>query len=83
SKQTLNSNNIQLLPNPTNDILVLQSNETENYSVEIYDIMGQLIAKTNINANENISVGHLKRGLYIFKIFNQNELVQIQKIVLQ
>ena len=83
NKQVINDNGIQLIPNPANDILVLQSNETEKYSVEIYDIMGQFIAKNNINPNENFSVGHLKRGLYIFKIFNQNELVQIQKIVLQ
>jgi len=83
NKQVINDNGIQLIPNPANDILVLQSNESKNYLVEIYDIMGQLIEKKHIDANENFSVSHLKRGIYIFKIFNENELVQIQKIVLQ
>jgi len=82
-KQVINNNKIQLLPNPAKDILVLQSNESENYLIEIYDIMGQLIEKNKVNTNENISVGYLKRGVYIFKVFNQNELVQLQKIILQ
>ncbi len=83
TKQVINNNGILLLPNPATDILVFQSNKNNNYKIEIYDMMGQLIEKNNINTNENISVDHLKRGIYIFKIFNQNELVQIQKIVLQ
>jgi hypothetical protein len=45
--------------------------------------MGQMIERVKVNANENITVSHLKRGFYIFKIFDQNQLVQIQKIVLQ
>ena len=76
-------NAIRLLPNPAKDMLVLQSNEIGNYFIEVYDMMGLLIEKDPINTNENISVGHLKRGVYIFKIFNQNDLVQIQKIILQ
>jgi len=66
-----------------NDWFVSNYTGTYAHNESYFNTMGQLIAKNNINPNENISVGHLKRGLYIFKIFNQNELVQIQKIVLQ
>lgn len=83
AKEIIIKNNIQLIPNPAKDVLVLQSNGAKNYTVEIYDTMGQLIEQEKVNANENIIVSHLKRGIYIFKIYNQNELAQIQKIILQ
>ena len=82
-KETVLNNTILFYPNPAKDLLILQSETSVSYNVEIYDTMGQLIERKKVNANENITVSHLKRGIYIFKIFNQNELVQIQKIVLQ
>ncbi|GAB4453647.1 MAG: hypothetical protein Fur0028_09130 [Bacteroidales bacterium] len=83
SKKTVINNTILLYPNPVKDMLTLQSEISVSYSVDIYDSMGQFIERKIAEPNQNISVSHLKRGIYIFKIFNQNELVQIQKIVLQ
>lgn len=82
-KETVLNNTILLYPNPAKEILTLQSEKSVPYNVEVYDTMGQLIERDNVNANGNITVSHLKRGFYIFKIFDKNQLVQIQKIVLQ
>ena len=79
----VNDNGILLLPNPATDMLYLQADESGNYRVEIHDIMGRLIEKREVGVNENFSVSHLKRGLYIFSIFKDGEMVQKEKIVLQ
>jgi len=79
----VNDNGSLLLPNPATDMLYLQADESGNYRIEIHDIMGRLIEKREVGANENFSVSHLKRGLYIFSIFKDGEMVQKEKIVLQ
>ena len=79
----VNDNGILLLPNPATDMLYLQADESGNYQIEIHDIMGRLIEKREVRVNENFSVSHLKRGLYIISIFKDGEMVQKEKIVLQ
>lgn len=82
-KNGIFKNDILLIPNPAIDFINLKTNDDNIFQLKIYNMVGQLVEKSNIKSNENISVNHLKRGVYIFKIFKQNELVQIQKIVLQ
>ncbi|CAD0003788.1 T9SS type A sorting domain-containing protein [Flavobacterium salmonis] len=57
-----------LSPNPTKSILNINSlNETNNYSVKIYNLIGRLIY-TNENVNSSIDVSSFTPGLYLIKI---------------
>lgn len=66
-----------------NDFIMYHSNIVVLHGVEIIDITKQKIIHKKIESNNNISVDLLKRRLHTLKINNQNQLVQIQKIVLQ
>jgi uncharacterized repeat protein (TIGR01451 family) len=64
------SNYVTLYPNPTNNVLNINSKESiEIQSISIYDILGQLvIAVPNAKAVSSIDVSKLNSGNYFIKI---------------
>lgn len=78
SRQVLNTSTItipttiDIYPNPTTDILYINTNSNENL-VKIYNLNGQLIEYLNFNINKgSIMVDNLKQGIYIIEIENKN-----------
>ena len=67
--------NIAIYPNPVVDNLVIDfSLSSGNYSVEIFDMQGQIIRKENISANEKrlgISFRDFANGMYLLNIINK------------
>ncbi len=57
--------NIELYPNPVNDILHIELS-ADNFGVELYNMFGQQVLKTQ-NERE-ISVSELPSGIYVLKI---------------
>ncbi len=57
--------NLTIYPNPVKDILHIETEET-NFSVELYNMQGSLILKTQ--NSQNISVSHLSEGIYWIKL---------------
>jgi hypothetical protein len=72
--------NIDLYPNPTSDYLNVKSGETKAViSFEIYDMQGQkLLSQKNVSS---INLQNLSQGIYIIKIYFDNELVTTRKII--
>jgi hypothetical protein len=71
-------NNINLYPNPVKDVLYV-SGITSASTLSIYDIMGQLVAKsTELMITDNkINIQHLQAGTYFVAIeTNNNRLTQ-------
>ena len=63
--------NISIYPNPTNSILNIEN--AENATIEIYDLLGRLIlTKSNISAHEKINVSNLNTGTYLIQFKNEN-----------
>jgi hypothetical protein len=60
------NNEFRIYPNPTKDLLNIKFNasETQISSVEIFDMLGRQIMKSDV-ASENISVQSLNKGTYI------------------
>lgn len=73
------SNNIQLFPNPVNDILYINYHGAEVQRVEIYNTTGKLVISIN-NKNE-VNVSRLAAGVYFYKIYTKNENFQTGKII--
>ncbi|RLZ08329.1 T9SS type A sorting domain-containing protein [Faecalibacter macacae] len=78
SRQVLNTStitnpiSIDIYPNPTTDILYIETNSNENL-IKIYNFNGQLVQSLNFNINKgSIMVDNLKQGIYIIEIENQN-----------
>ncbi len=63
------NNQFQIYPNPANNILFIQFENTEihEFHYEIVDYSGKSI-KYGINLNNSIDISDLDKGLYLFKI---------------
>ena len=81
SIEELNSQNINLYPNPTNDILNITSSETIS-EIEIVNAMGQVVKRIDVNAdNVACNVEDLTRGVYVVRISTQGTIISQHKFV--
>lgn len=70
----LNKESITVYPNPAKDIvnIDLKAINTENYSIELYNTVGQLVLSQNKTSNSGniaqISTNKLDEGLYLVKV---------------
>ena len=80
----LEENNLEtvtLYPNPTSDVLTISN--LENATIEIYNLLGQVMTtKTNSSNQETIDVSGYRSGTYFIKISNQ-ELTTTKKFVVK
>lgn len=71
-----------LYPNPSNEFVTLNriNLNAPNISIEFYNLSGILILRKPITSS-TISVKDLDRGLYIFKIFEDNKVTKKGKLI--
>jgi len=72
-KEKLTRSSINIYPNPANDIITI-SNRTSLKVIEIYNSVGLLVLKTQL---QHINITNLSTGFYYIKIFqNDNTFVE-------
>lgn len=64
------ANEITLYPNPSNGLVTIKLNTTENVKITLNDILGKEVYQTTLQNdnpvfNKNIDLNHLEKGLYI------------------
>ena len=65
----------QISPNPTNDMLQVNSFLKEISSIQIYDINGRIIQEINIQKfATTFSISHLSKGIYFVRINNEKSI---------
>ena len=70
SQNEINLASIQLFPNPTKGVLNIKSNE--DISIVIFDTLGKVIKKQNINSGETIiDLYNVTAGIYILETKNK------------
>ena len=77
-----NESNIELniFPNPANNHLNISiSHEINNYSIEIFNINGELIK--SINNTNRINISDLNNGSYYINIIHEGELIKSEKFI--
>jgi hypothetical protein len=62
------NNKIELFPNPTNSKIAL--NSEKNYTIEIYDMQGQIVMKDKGN---KVDLSNLSNAVYILKAYDNYE----------
>jgi beta-glucanase (GH16 family) len=70
-------NNLQVYPNPTNDILSLEGiygEESLNYT--IYSLNGDILAQSMLNGGNSIDVSYLTNGMYVLEVKNDEGTLQ-------
>jgi endoglucanase len=65
--------NIAVYPNPANTYFFVSN--TGYAVIELYNAIGHLVLKTEINGNEAIPLNHFVSGLYFVKINSDNNVV--------
>jgi hypothetical protein len=64
----------KLYPNPTSDHLHYELSPNNPFKFEIYDIMGRKCISESASSGV-IDISSLKNGIYIFKIFSNNQIL--------
>ena len=73
---------IKVFPNPATDFIAFDmDNSSATATIEMFDLQGRKVLYQVVN-DKNISVSHLAKGLYMYKIQN-NDRVYNGKIVVE
>lgn len=73
---------INLYPNPTNGKVLLQHDLNQCFEYQIYDIYGQLLCNgKSVNDITEIDLTQYPNGLYLIKIYNEQELIVTKKVI--
>ena len=81
SNPDFNNTKISLFPNPNNGNFKL--NKSENYSIEIFDLLGQnVFVKKGIYSTTDI-ITNLKKGIYIVKIIPETGKSSTEKLIVK
>lgn len=81
SNNSFDSNKtINIFPNPTSDYI--NFNGSEDFTqIEIYDINGKLVSKSEIFETNFINVKELKSGTYFIRIISRDNKITTKKII--
>ena len=75
---------ISIFPNPTTGIVNIKTPYSEKTEINILDVLGKTIYKTEFSSAENsINLSQLPKGIYFLKATSGNKISTTQKIVLQ
>jgi hypothetical protein len=85
NEYTPDENYFTIYPNPSNNILHINSSLKEKYSIRIYSTSGQLIKHISDidNNNYSIPINNLKSGLYFVQIYSNKHLICSRKLVIE
>ncbi len=75
---------VKVYPNPANTSLTLQLPESGNYTLELSNVIGQVVLKKNSQAKEvQLETTSLSNGHYILSIYSTGERVFSKKVIVQ
>ncbi len=82
SVNSIEQYNINVFPNPTSNLLRLESPDNEILSVALYSSLGQKVkAQVVRNTEVDISVQHLAEGIYLLDVELQNGFRFTEKVI--
>jgi hypothetical protein len=66
---------ISIYPNPAKDFVNIKVNNNELSKISVIDISGKILKTENFNKNIKIETKEFEKGIYIFKIETNNEVI--------
>ncbi|MFN8284760.1 MAG: serine hydrolase [Chitinophagales bacterium] len=82
-KENKIENQVSIFPNPTKNTFFIKSDFNENYSVNVYNMQGQILQEQkNISDNFEFDVSGYDKGVYFVRIFNGNGFSEIKKLMI-
>ncbi|OQP63332.1 hypothetical protein A3860_25940 [Niastella vici] len=76
---------VQVLPNPVLDKIIIINNLNHKLDLQLYDIWGRLLETSNVSINDTkeLFVSQLRKGLYVLLITDSKTKKSIQKMLLK
>ena len=73
---------VKVYPNPAKSILNIESDLTPVSKVEFYSVLGTKVFETTVNNNQ-VNIENLSSGVYMAKLFTENNQFVIKKLIVQ
>lgn len=74
--------NVVLYPNPANDYIQIEFNQVTDYTLEIFDAIGNSIETFSNNSKQTkINLSNYASGIYTMKLYDKNMLIGTKKII--
>lgn len=76
-------NRVHVYPNPAEDVVYVQSDDTFIDAYELVTIGGSVAARGTVNSNGAIATSNLDAGVYFLRLSAQGEPVGIKQVILR
>ena len=70
---------ITVYPNPADNFITVFANKTNELSVNIYNLMGQLVYESKFNDMTKIDVNNFDKGMYLVEVVNADAKEKVVK----
>lgn len=70
-------------PNPTSGIFYIKGNQTETYTITMFDLNGRQVFSNKVKGNEAININHLSNTIYIAKVEDVKGNSQMYRLLKQ
>ncbi len=74
SSNTINQETINIYPNPSSDFIYINSKDSDNYTISLFNILGKLIIDKKINLQQ-LNLSNLPNGQYFLKIESESGII--------
>ncbi len=75
---------VSVFPNPASETVTFSWGEKYiRLNLELYDLTGKQVISRSIDNNETIGVDQLSRGIYLYKLTDNNDIIDTGKITLR
>lgn len=79
----VNSNEINIYPNPTSFNFTVETNSDEKQTLQIFDVNGKLVLTETINAKTNIDASNLAEGVYNLNLISTSGMVNKRLVIVR
>lgn len=72
-----------MFPNPANDLVSIQLNNSKNGTVKIVDLVGNVIYSESISSSKTLNTSEFKNGIYFVTIESEGSKMTSRKLVVK
>lgn len=83
-KENKMTDNFEVYPNPTNNLITLKRSKKGNETITVYSLYGSIMYEDSFNTNELakvIDLSALSKGIYLITLKGENGSIRTQKVI--
>jgi type IX secretion system substrate protein len=80
-KNKAENQEFEIYPNPSNGFFNVKSKDTEQYQIQVFDILGNKLLDQKVKNNSTIDISKAPKGTYIVHALSNNMVLSTQKLI--